>query len=330
MILKRIGAFARRHKKAEEELAEAAGIAVGWQLIAAAIGGAAVASAAILAPSLIDVSNNNGPGAAAAFRAAGVQAVEAKATEGLAFRDRDYPIFRTAAAHQRRAFGGYLFLHPYESGAAQARYFLAYAQPRPGDLQPVVDSETGSPTAAAPATYAALHELVAHGYRPILYASSSYLAGLVATDRRIAAFRVWQAEYGPILHHVAGTTTVAWQFTDRAHVNGFSIDGSHLLVRTVAQLEIPKPTVKKPRPTTRTSTTSTTRTSTVAPKPKAKRTAATVLRAKTGYWSWLSWLLGEGPWKGYSPAVRAVRPHVPHRVPAGWWRAARAHVRAAR
>lgn len=43
------------------------------------------------------------------------------------------------------------------------------------------------------------------------------------------------------------------------------------------------------------------------------------LRAKTGYWNWLAWTLGEGPWKGYHPSDRNVRPNVPKRIPLSWW-----------
>jgi GH25 family lysozyme M1 (1,4-beta-N-acetylmuramidase) len=318
--LRRVGALLRRHKHAEEAAAEAVGLNIVWTVLrAAGLFGAGIASAAVLAPDLVDLSNNNGPGAASAISAPGVRAVEAKGTEGLAFHDRDYPIFRVSAAKHRRAFGGYMFLHPDESGAAQVIYFLAYAKPRPGDIEPVVDSETGSPSAAAPATYAALHELTLRGYRPILYASSSYLAGLVSADPRISRYRAWQAEYGPVLHHVAGVTTIAWQFTDRAHVLGLSVDGSHLLVRSIVQLEIPKPHTAKP-PTTKPVTTT----------PKSVRVAPAKLRDSTGYWSWLAWRLAAGDWKGYRPAARSVRPHVRAAVPAVWWRLAAAHVKASK
>jgi GH25 family lysozyme M1 (1,4-beta-N-acetylmuramidase) len=319
--LRRVGALLRRHKHAEEAAAEAVGLNILWTVLrTAGLFGAGIASAAVLAPDLVDLSNNNGPAAASAISAPGVKAVEAKGTEGLAFRDRDYPIFRVSAAKHRRAFGGYMFLHPGESGRAQARYFLAYAKPRPGDIEPVVDSETGSPSVAASATYAALHELALHGYRPILYASSSYLQGLVSADPRIKRYRAWQAEYGPVLHRVAGVTTVAWQFTDRARVLGFSVDGSHLLVRSIVQIEIRKPHAAKPpsKPVT----------TTTPAKPKVVRVAAAKLRARTGYWSWLAWRLGEGAWRDYRPATATVRPRVRAAVPSVWWRNERAFTRA--
>ena len=310
--LRRVGLLLRRHKRGEEEAAFV--VNVGWLgvRLAGAIGlGASLASAAILAPGMVDLSNNNGTGAAVAIAAPGVRVVEAKATEGVKFRDGLYGTFRTTAAARHRAFGGYLFLHPTEGGAAQADYFLAYAHPRRGDIQPVVDSETGPPAAAAAATYAALRELVRRGFEPLLYASSSYVAGLVAADARLKQFRVWQAEYGPTLHLVPGVRVVAWQFTDRAHVGGIAVDGSHLLVRNVAVIEW------KPKPRT------------PAQKKRAAKAAVEVkLRARTGYWSWLPWYLGEGAWKRYGTHAATVRPSVSRHVPAAWWRRERVFVRA--
>lgn len=63
------------------------------------------------------------------------------------------------------------------------------------------------------------------------------------------------------------------------------------------------------------------------PKPP---TAADLLRAKTGYWSWLAWYLGAKPWHKYGPRNPRVRPHVPAKVPAAWWIRERAFVRARR
>lgn len=44
------------------------------------------------------------------------------------------------------------------------------------------------------------------------------------------------------------------------------------------------------------------------------------LRAKTGWFSWMAWALGEGDWRRYGKANRNVRPNVPRRIPISWWR----------
>jgi hypothetical protein len=54
----------------------------------------------------------------------------------------------------------------------------------------------------------------------------------------------------------------------------------------------------------------------VAPPP----TMQDKLRAATGYYAWVAWRLGEGPWKPWGPANKSVRPNVPKLIPMSWWR----------
>lgn len=44
------------------------------------------------------------------------------------------------------------------------------------------------------------------------------------------------------------------------------------------------------------------------------------LRAETGWWAWVAWRLGEGPWKTYGKANPSVRPNVPKVIPLSWWK----------
>jgi len=43
------------------------------------------------------------------------------------------------------------------------------------------------------------------------------------------------------------------------------------------------------------------------------------LQAMTGFYSWVAWRLGEGPWKHWGDANPKVRPHVPVKIPKDWW-----------
>lgn len=43
------------------------------------------------------------------------------------------------------------------------------------------------------------------------------------------------------------------------------------------------------------------------------------LREMTGWFSWVAWKLGEGPWVHYGKANKLVRPNVPRKIPADWW-----------
>jgi hypothetical protein len=49
-------------------------------------------------------------------------------------------------------------------------------------------------------------------------------------------------------------------------------------------------------------------------------TKADRLRARTGWFAWMAWALGEGDWQGYGKANRKVRPNVPKVIPLSWWK----------
>lgn len=66
-----------------------------------------------------------------------------------------------------------------------------------------------------------------------------------------------------------------------------------------------------------------------AAKPVPKPVAPSLLRGRTGYWSWLAWRLGQASWKPYGKTNPHVRPHLPVRVPARWWRQAAIHLKGA-
>lgn len=53
----------------------------------------------------------------------------------------------------------------------------------------------------------------------------------------------------------------------------------------------------------------------VPPPPTPQQT----LRAETGYYAWVAWRLGEGPWRQYGSANASVRPDVPTLIPPTWW-----------
>lgn len=48
--------------------------------------------------------------------------------------------------------------------------------------------------------------------------------------------------------------------------------------------------------------------------------AVAKLRARTGFYSWVAWRLGEQDWRHYGPANKTVRPNVPKVVPLAWWK----------
>ncbi len=56
------------------------------------------------------------------------------------------------------------------------------------------------------------------------------------------------------------------------------------------------------------------------PLPGYKPTKAERCRARTGWFAWVAWRLGEGDWKTYGKTNRKVRPNVPKVIPLSWWR----------
>ncbi len=55
------------------------------------------------------------------------------------------------------------------------------------------------------------------------------------------------------------------------------------------------------------------------PIPKVTPTKAERCRARTGWFAWVAWRLGEGDWKTYGKSNRTVRPNVPKVIPVTWW-----------
>ena len=201
---------------------------------------------------LEDISNNNGAAAAATIADPKIAGVYAKVSQGVTFGDPNYPIFRSAAAKAHKPIGGYMFLEPNVDGDAQAVFFLNHAKPGLRDLQPVVDSETlaaGSYRQAAATTLKALETLAAHGYEPLLYASTSFLQQLLVYEPGLKRYRVWQAQYASFLQRIPGLRVVLWQFTDRMVVGKgrFQVDGDKLLVRSLDAIEIKGPVLLRPK-----------------------------------------------------------------------------------
>lgn len=192
---------------------------------------------------VLDVSNV-APITAAQVRASGCVALIAKETEGTSYRDGTAARHRDIARAVGIPFGGYLFLRMTSHGS-EADAFLRYAQLRPGDIQPIIDAETRdgrSMAQVAARIDAEARELERHGYRPILYASSSWWLEIHRNHPSLRRLRVWEAQYPgrftrwtPRLARLRvrlrhGATVVLWQWTSSYDVQGRHFDASRLMV----------------------------------------------------------------------------------------------------
>jgi GH25 family lysozyme M1 (1,4-beta-N-acetylmuramidase) len=190
---------------------------------------------------VLDVSNDN-PITYPTFLGSRAVALIAKATEGTSFQEKTLVTHREIARHAHAPFGSYLFLHP-DSTGSEAAFYLKYARPRRGDIQPIIDAEvTNMGTAElAKRTLACSRALAQEGYTPILYASASIWQALIAVEPRLKALKVWEAQYPgrftrwfPKLAQLRirlrhGVTVVLWQWTDTYEIAGRRFDASALL-----------------------------------------------------------------------------------------------------
>lgn len=200
---------------------------------------------------VLDVSNVN-PIDRAAVHQSGAVALIAKATEGTSFEDKTLGAHRKVAAQVGIPFGSYLFLHP-DSRGSEAAFYLNYARPEAGELQPIIDAEVTTLGAAelAKRTESCARALEAAGYRPLLYASASIWREMVKVDSRLKRLRVWEADYPgrftrwfPWLSKLrirlgTGVSVVLWQWSDAFAVGGRRYDASALLT-DVDNIRIPR------------------------------------------------------------------------------------------
>lgn len=230
-------------------------------LIAVAAALLGPAARAQSAPGGIDVSNWQRQIDWLQVGTAGYDFVFAKATESTTFSDATYPFNRSGAGAFGLRVGAYHFARPAgasdaavaASAVAQADYFVAFAQPKRGDLLPVLDIEkTGNLSRARLTawTQAWLDEVTARlGVRPIIYVSPSFWKTALSDTPIFAAagHPLWIAHWTkaalPILPGAGwgGLGWLFWQWTDCARVAGISgcVDGDRFNGSSLVSATIP-------------------------------------------------------------------------------------------
>jgi GH25 family lysozyme M1 (1,4-beta-N-acetylmuramidase) len=174
------------------------------------VGSRVLVLAAVVLLNGVDVSNHQGskidwPQVAGAGYTFAFQ----KASEGTTFTDGTYALNRAGANAAGLAVGAYHFARPAgttdvaitSSAIAQADHFVDIAQPRGGDLPPVLDLETTGglkPPQLVKWTQAWVDEVVARtGARPLVYTSPSFWKTALAdtTAFALAGSRLWIAHW---------------------------------------------------------------------------------------------------------------------------------------
>lgn len=209
----------------------------------------------------VDVSHWNGTVGWLDLVDQGYSFVFAKATEGRTLSDPTYPLNRAASAAAGLKFGAYHFARPtgaddasITAGAiAQADRFVAFAQPKPGDLMPVLDLETSgglSPAELTDWTQAWLVEVEARlGVKPIIYAGLNFWRSRLGDTSVFASdgYKLWYARYTSAANPIApagnwaGLGWTFWQWTSCAHLPGFAgcADADRFRGRNLSSVTIP-------------------------------------------------------------------------------------------
>jgi len=215
-------------------------------LAVAALAAAAHAHAATYAAG-IDVSHYQGSINWAQVAGTQTTFVYAKATEGTTLVDATYPINRPGAEGVGLRLGAYHFARPGGSGdaaiianaIAQADFFLAVAQPQPGELPPALDLETNGglePADLVTWTTAWLDEIAARtGIGAAVYTSPNFWknsladSGVVALGGHPLWIAHWTSAAAPTVPagNWNGKSWTFWQWSDNSHVAGIptAVDG---------------------------------------------------------------------------------------------------------
>jgi lysozyme len=189
----------------------------------------------------LDRSNVNGPDD---YKKAGVTHLYLKVSEGTTFVDATYHDRRNQGIAAGAKTGGYHFAG-HNDPASEAAFFLSkLVAPKPGELRPCLDLESGQSASWAEAFVRHVHDAL--GYWPVLYGSTSIIEPMRQSSQTLRHCPWWRAEFGPNdggRHALSGGElgAVAHQYTSVATLAGISghtdrsefIDAKAMLVPAV-------------------------------------------------------------------------------------------------
>jgi lysozyme len=183
-------------------------------------------------PIVIDISHHNSVVSWDALKAAGIQGVIHKATQGVHYSDEQYVSRRGPACAAGLRWGAYHFATNGDP-KAQVAYFLDHAKPD-GDTLLALDWERNpdGPDMSVDQARAFLVELMTHtGREPkgIVIYSGDVAKEMIRSDDDVAffkAFPLWLCQYGPTPNlPKAWTRFTFWQFTETGKIDGMAPDG---------------------------------------------------------------------------------------------------------
>jgi len=178
----------------------------------------------------IDISKWDGNWDAARTKAAGVEFVFIKASQGK----QSDPLFASNWQNAKAAGllrGAYHYLDTNLPGADQADYFAGLLASDRGELPPVVDFEEISPGLIPARAVAQLRDFVTqlktHGFTPTIYTSATYWQAYGEKNSEWAAYPLWLADYTNTLSPAAPapwSTWTFWQYSEKASGSNYGTE----------------------------------------------------------------------------------------------------------
>jgi lysozyme len=174
----------------------------------------------------IDISHHNGKIDWNLVKAAGVQFVFLKATEGANFVDSEFVTNRAGAKKAKLPCGAYHFFHPKDDVAKQVDQFCkTVSRLQAGDLPPVLDIEVPlewKGIAVAERNSRILRWLKAVeqrlGVQPIIYLNRSMARDELESNPALKKYLLWLAEYTTQPSAVVPAPWKVWTFWQYSEV----------------------------------------------------------------------------------------------------------------
>ena len=183
--------------------------------------------------SVIDVSHFDNMPDWTKVRAAGVQAIIHKATQGLHYVDKTFPTAKTAVPAAGMLWGAYHFGTGDGTGADQAKFFLDTVQPDAHTLISIDFEPNPSGTTMSLQQMLDWTGVVqkATGRWPVVYGGKSLLFGAIGTSTQplLAHCPLWVAQYTTAAAPTAIPSRVwknwtLWQYTETGRVAGIDVN----------------------------------------------------------------------------------------------------------
>ena len=177
---------------------------------------------------LIDLSHWNQNADWIKIKAAGVDGVYLKCTQGLQYSDPVCLNHATRAKAQGIAVGYYHFATLTEDAAAESKYFLGRLSTLPqSDLMPVLDIEENKAGYTPSQVETWMHHFLdSMGQESMIYSYADFLNHNLPPTHQFGRYKLFLAQYravaSPMLPDHGWPTADLWQFTNMGTVDGIA------------------------------------------------------------------------------------------------------------